>query len=100
MAFVKYSASSPYAITPQTSWFIGQYKHRNIPSHTEDRDFEITAKYNLRPDLASYELYKDPSYWWIFGVRNPNDIRDPIWDFTTGKTIIIPSMNYLRSVIG
>ena len=100
MTYVNYKSSSPYAATPQSNDYIGRYVHRGIPSSPDDAVVKIEAKHNLRPDLLSYELYGDPSYWWVFMVRNLNDIRDPIWDFTAGKLIVVPSATYLKSIIG
>lgn len=100
MSFINYSSSSAYATTQQSSNFIGLYKHRNIPEHSDDRPYVIPAEFHNRPDLAAYRLYQDPSYWWVFLSRNINEIRDPIWDFTAGKEIIIPSIAYLRNTIG
>lgn len=100
MSVIKYAATSPYSATPQAVWHIGNYKHRPIPVHRADRAVVITPKYNHRPDLLSYDLYGSPMYWWVFLVRNMNVIRDPIWDFTTGTTIMVPSADYLRSIVG
>jgi hypothetical protein len=96
----KYPATSPYATTASAGWYLGLYKHRAVPVDSADREVTITIKYHLRPDLLSYDLYGTPVYWWVFLVRNMNVIRDPIWDFTEGKTIMVPSVNHLRSVVG
>ncbi len=100
MARVNYLSSSPYAATPQSSWFLGSYKHRPIPADGADKTFTITAKYLNRPDLLAYDLYGNPNYWWVFCVRNPNQLRDPIWDFEIGKVIIVPSHNHLKATLG
>lgn len=100
MPKITYPTNSPYAITPQTSWYIGLYKHRPIPVNSGDRELKIGIKYNHRPDLLSHDLYGSPAYWWVFLARNMNIIRDPIWDFETGKTIFVPSSDHIRSVVG
>jgi len=100
MSKITYPTTSPYATTKQSSSFIGLYAHRSIAPNREDQRVTISLKYNLRPDLLSYDLYGTPDYWWIFAVRNPNDIRDSIWDFTTGKVVWVPSVSYLKKVIG
>ncbi len=100
MAFYSYLSSSAYAATPQGSAYIGRYKHRNIPASTDDRAITIEPKYNLRPDLLAYDLYGNPNYWWVFCSRNIDLIRDPIWDFTTGKEIIVPTNTHLKASIG
>lgn len=100
MAKINYPSTSPYAATRQTSWHIGNYVHRNIPSDGGDMQVTIELKYNHRPDLLAYDLYGNPSYWWVFCNRNPNIIRDPIWDFEAGKAIIVPSHQHLKATLG
>jgi hypothetical protein len=97
---IDYARNSPYAVTPQASWYIGRYVHRTIPAHRDDRSFVLEARHQYRPDLLAQELYGSPAYYWIFLVRNTKLIRDPIWDFRTGMTITIPSSEYIKSIIG
>lgn len=57
---------------------------------------EITQEFNLRPDLFSFEHYGTAKYWWIFAQRNPDSIKDPINDFTTGKEIRVPKIKNIE----
>lgn len=100
MSKINYPASSPYASTPQTSWYISNFVYRRIPAATDDRTFVLTRKYQYRPDTLSYDLYGTPAYWWVFSVRNRNVISDPIWDMVAGITIILPSLANLKKVLG
>lgn len=100
MSNVIYSNASPYAATPQSSWYLGKYIDRPIPAAGDDQTITIDHKYQYRPDLLSYDLYQSPAYWWIFMTCNLNVIRDPIWDFTAGTQIIVPSLSTLRSALG
>lgn len=100
MSRINYPNTSPYAVTDQSVWHIGLYKHRPIKAHSADREIKLADKYHLRPDLLAYDLYGNPSYWWVFLCRNMNTIRDPIWDFQAGKIIFVPSVEHLRSVVG
>jgi hypothetical protein len=100
MARVIYPTTSAYAATPQSASFMGIYVHREIPTDSGDKPFTITVKYQNRPDLLAYDLYGNAGYWWVFCNRNPNVIRDPIWDFEAGKVIIIPSHNHLKATLG
>lgn len=100
MPFVNYTTESPYAATPQENWHIGRFKMRDVPPSGDDSYIIIDAKYNNRPDLLSYDLYGNPLYWWVFMVRNMDTIRDPIWDFTTGKEIVVPSNKHLKATLG
>ncbi len=100
MSRINYPSSSPYAQTPQTSWYMSNYVHRPIPVSGDDKPFTITKKYQYRPDTLSYDKYGTPAYWWVFSVRNRNLIGDPIWDMEIGKTIIVPSLATILKAIG
>jgi hypothetical protein len=69
---------------------------KSFTSDASDYEFTITAKYHHRPDLLSYELYGSPFFNLIFSLRNPDLLGDPIYDFTSGKTIMIPTAERVR----
>jgi hypothetical protein len=100
MSVISYPSSSPYAATPQTSWYLSNYVHRPIPASTDDTEITLTKKYEHRPDTLSYDIYGTPAYWWVFAVRNRNIIKDPVWDLVIGATIIIPSLATLKKALG
>jgi len=100
MSKISYPSSSPYASTLQSSWYIGNYVHRDIPSANDDMSIKITKKYENRPDILSYDLYGTPVYWWIFAIRNRDLLTDPVWDMITGIDIFAPSLNTLKKVLG
>ena len=100
MTKINYPASSPYGLTPQTSWYIGNYVNRDIPAASDDSPLTLTKNYENRPDKLSYDLYGTPAYWWIFAVRNRDLITDPIWDMVAGLTIIVPSLATLKQALG
>lgn len=99
MARVEYPKSSPYARTPQTSWYLSIYEPRNIYPDGTDKYYKIPAKFANRPDLAANELYQNSSLWWIFSITNPNLLIDPINDFTTDLEIRVPSIDRLRLIL-
>lgn len=86
-----YQRTSPYYYTPQTSRYLGYWKPPSVMSDPSDILIQITSRYQNRPDLLSYDLYGTPRLWWIFAMRNPDQIRDPIWDMTGGLQIYVPS---------
>ena len=43
-----------------------------------------------RIDLFSYQQYGSSRYWWLIALANADIIKDPIWDFTAGLTVIVP----------
>lgn len=100
MTKIVYPNTSPYALTPQSNWSIGLYVHRPIPETSDDTEYTIESKYQNRPDLLAYDLYGKSELYWVFMVRNMNVIRDAIWDFDTGVTIFLPSVDSLKKNLG
>ena len=86
----EYQNSSPYFTTPQNRDYLGVMNNRPIPKLIDDQQYTITQTYNKRPDLLANDLYQDAGLWWVFAQRNPNTIKDPVFDFTPGTTIFIP----------
>lgn len=69
---------------------------RTFRPDVSDREFEITQKYHLRPDLLSNDLYGTPYLSHIFSLRNPDILGDPINDFTAGTMIMVPTAQRVR----
>jgi len=96
-----YPATSPYAATRTVN---GQYldvmSNRPIPGNETDTRWAITPTYNLRPDLLANDLYGDSRLWWVFAQRNPNTLKDPLFDFVTGVYIYLPQLSNLKQVLG
>lgn len=99
MPLVSYSNASPYINTPQASWYMGHYQHRPIPTDPSDQLIIVDIKYRHRPDLLAFDLYGDVKFWWIFTVRNPNQIKDPIYDLTEGIQIYVPTTQRLENLL-
>lgn len=97
---VQYGPSSPYKDTPVFNNFLDLLQMRKIPKRRDDQVFTITQSYEFRPDLLAFDLYQDSRLWWVFAVRNPNSIKDPIFDFTSGKRIYVPKKETLISALG
>lgn len=95
-----YSTNSPYSLTTSTNSYLNVMTWPDIPAQTDDVPWTVTAGYMHRPDLLSYDLYQKPDYWWVFAVRNPSIIEDPIYDLVPGITIYIPKLTTLQSVLG
>lgn len=100
MSKVDYKASSPYAATQQTSWFLSNFEYRAIPGDGTDKMRILETKYENRPDLLSFDLYGTPNFWWVFMIVNPDAIKDPIFDMKPGMVLYLPSMNRLTSLLG
>lgn len=97
---VQYSKISPYATTPIAGTFLDVMETRPIPKLPDDVLFRINATYKHRPDLLAHDLYGDAGYWWVFAARNPNTIKDPIFDFKPGTQIYLPKKATLVNALG
>jgi hypothetical protein len=95
-----YSKSSPYYGTPTWGPFLDIWNSKTIAPAVDDALYEIDPVYNLRPDLLAYDLYKDTNLWWVFAVRNPNTLKDPLLNFRTGVYIYVPTLTTVKSAIG
>lgn len=93
-----YQNSSLYASTPQVTFLVNYLDIWNPPvvsASINDEKIVLSNKYQRRPDILSYDLYGTHNYWWVFMIRNPDVIKDPIWDFVAGIEIYIPSKDML-----
>jgi len=95
-----YNSASPYYTTKNDATGLGLMKNRNIPKHADDVQFKINQVYTNRPDLLAHDLYEDSGLWWVFANRNPNTLKDPLFDFKYGTTIFLPKMATLQKVLG
>lgn len=50
----------------------------------------ISRQFLQRPDIFSYAVYRDPSFWWI--ISKFNNIDDWWNDLTVGESISIPDI--------
>ena len=100
MATVTYSPDSLYANTQFSGNYLDILTYRNIPAKKDDVLFTLTNIYEYRPDLLAHDLYKNANLWWVFAVRNPNQFKDPIFDFVTGIQFYLPKQTTIQSVLG
>lgn len=95
-----YSKSSPYYTTGKYGQFLDLMVNRKITKLASDRQYTIDVVYHLRPDLLAHDLYQDSKLWWVFAARNPNALKDPLFDFVIGTTIYLPAKATLISDLG
>ena len=95
-----YTATSPYAATGYSQFFLDTMVNRPIPKQSDDLLFVINQTYQYRPDLLAFDLYQTGSLWWVFYQRNPNTLTKPPLDFVIDTKIYIPKISTLRSVLG
>jgi hypothetical protein len=85
-----YNKSSPYYGTKTFGKFLDILEPRSIRKLSSDVAYQIDRVYKNRPDLLAYDLYGDAGLWWVFASRNPNVLKDPLFDFKPGVVIYIP----------
>jgi hypothetical protein len=95
-----YSKHSPYSLTTSYGTFLDVLTYRPISKTLSDVEYSIDMFYQYRPDVLAYDLYDNAGLWWVFAVRNPNILIDPIFDFVSGKTIFIPKKEALVAQLG
>lgn len=70
-----------------------------IPKSVDDDIYIIDARYHERPDLLAYDRYGSSRLWWVFALRNPDLIEDPIRDFKSGLQIRLPQKGVLETIL-
>ena len=98
MATVQYDPISPYAKTGLYGNFLDIAVLPTLPKSPDDILFTVNKIYQYRPDLLSNDLYGDSGYWWVFAVRNPNVIQDPVFDMRPGVQIYLPKKETLTNL--
>lgn len=96
----QYTRTSPYYTTVETNGYLDVMEFRDIPAETDDILFEVLSKYQYRPDLLAYDLYDDVGLWWVFAMRNPSIIKDPVYDLKAGVNIYIPKITTIKAALG
>ena len=94
-----YKNTSPWFNTAQVNGVLDIFKPRYIAPAPNDQIYQVDPYYNLRPDLLAYDLYEDPKLWWVFSMRNPNVLRDPIFDMYTGQIFMVTSPADLKKIL-
>jgi len=97
---VTYSNSSPYYNTNQSNGYLDILTPRTFPFETDDILYQLDSKYQNRPELLSYDLYNTVNLWWVFAIRNPSTIQDPVFDMVTGIRIYLPKITTLKQSLG
>ncbi len=82
--------TSQYLTTPIKDWYLDTWVPRSVPKSEYDKIAVIPPEFDQRPDLMSHREYGTPRLWWVFAMRNPDQLIDPIDDFVAGLEIYIP----------
>lgn len=95
-----YNNDSPYYGTNFRGNVLGIMQYRSIPAEADDAVHTLTRTHQYRPDLLAYDMYGNANLWWVFATRNPNAIKDPIWDFREGVRFYIPKLRNIQEALG
>lgn len=96
----KYSKTSPYFATDNSKGYLDIMTFRDFTKQDDDILWEVTKKYEHRPDLLAYHLYQDQNLWWVFAMRNSAILKDPVYDMLPGIKIHLPKLSTLRKDLG
>ncbi len=83
--------TSQYFYTGVKNWYLDIWVPRSVPSSDYDKIVTIPPEFDKRPDMMSQYEYGTPRLWWVFAIRNPDVLIDPIEDFTSGTEIYVPA---------
>jgi hypothetical protein len=97
-----YASTSPYYNTGTWGQFLDVwgYNTLTIPADVTDALYQIDPPYNLRPDLLAYDMYQDSNLWWVFAIRNPDTLIDPVFSFVAPAAIYVPSKTVVFKALG
>lgn len=89
---------TPYSLTPIKEYYLDILVKPELGMSPDDGFYTIEGKYNFRPDKLAHDLYGEPSLWYVFMLRNMDLMDDPIFDFTEGLEIRLPSLAAVRNM--
>lgn len=93
-----YSQYSPYAKVKQT-WYLDYNLPIGLAPADTDVEYTIPSEYNEQPWRLSHEIFGNERLYYVFALLNPNILVDPIYDFTTGTVIRIPSLQRVQTYL-
>lgn len=78
--------------------FLDINKLPNVKVTLNDEQYTIDPAYDQRPDLLASALYNNSRLWWVFALRNPDILVDPLRDFKAGTVIFLPSAGSISAL--
>jgi len=98
---MNFAPQSPYFKTKvDSAGYLEVWDQRSFPVLDDDAVIMLDRTYHLRPDLLAYDLYSDSRLWWVFAVRNPNVLINPLLDFVEGTQLWVPKIETLKKALG
>lgn len=86
--------------TPTYDKFLDITVFPKIRKSVNDKTYIIEQQYDGRPDLLANELYNNSRLWWVFALRNPDQLVDPLGDFKAGVEIKLPGTETISQLTG
>jgi hypothetical protein len=91
-----------YSATPVTDFYLDIAKLPTAEELLKNKTAEIIVvdpKFEFRPDLLSYELYGNSSYWWVIALLNRTQLQDPIRDLQAGMVLRVLPKSAINGLI-
>jgi hypothetical protein len=91
-----------YSATPVTDFYLDIAKLPTAEELLKNKTPEVIvvdSKFEFRPDLLSYELYGNSSYWWIIVLLNRTQLQDPIRDLQAGMVLRVLPRTAINGLI-
>lgn len=93
----KPDSRGPWGETPIVDFWLDPWVPRLFPPSPDDTTITVAPRHRHRPDLLAWEIWGDPTLWWVFAVANPDEIVDPIYDMEPGLELRIPFIADMRA---
>ncbi len=96
------TGKNQYANTPIRDFYLDLAKMPTAADITAGKVTEtivVGPKYQHRPDLLSYSLYGNSSYWWVIALINRNQLQDPVRDLKTGMVLRVLNKADIAGVV-
>jgi hypothetical protein len=95
MAQVIYDQKSYLANTPFKKFYLDKARLASL-SDAVGKEVIVPPECEHRIDLFSYQQYGSSRLWWVIALANADLIKDPVWDFKSGMTILVPDRALLK----
>ena len=101
-ATIGMSATSRYRNTrvligDDNTIFFGTWKPPKIKERLQPIVYRVSPQEIKRPDLISYQVYRDPNMFWAIALRN--NIIMPLKDIRVGQTLLCPHIDDILSAL-
>lgn len=61
--------------------------------------YTVNPRHQYRPDLLSYDLYGNSTYWWVIVMLNRDKLKDPVRDLKAGLVLRIVPPTAISGVV-